>query len=120
METHEVHIGNVRQRFVYNKRRSFLEERNNGSLAVKHEPVNSFDMIRVQKNARNISRKICQNTGAIICKRNRSFENEIKKSGILVSVTQREKTIHENSNNVQSSVRNRLLVHQEINLPCPN
>ena len=29
-------------------------------------------------------------------------------------------TIHENLNNIQSSVRNRLLVHQEINLPRPN
>ena len=32
-----------------------------------------------------------------------------------------EKKDHENSNNVQSSIRNRLLVHQKnLNLPCPN
>ena len=42
------------------------------------------------------------------------------KSEIFISVRQREKKNHENSNNVQSSVRNRLLVHQEINLPCLN
>ena len=61
----------------------FLEERNNGSLAAKHDLETRgklckyFDTIRAQKNARSISRKKNQNTGSIICKRNRSFENEI-------------------------------------------
>ena len=73
----------VWQRFAYSKKRYFLEERNNGSLAVKRnletrgKLCKYFDTITAQNMRGVFQEKKNQNSGSIICKRNRSFENEI-------------------------------------------
>ena len=60
------------------KRKSdtFSEERNNGSLAVKRDLETRGKLNARQTKCEKYFKKKNQNTGSIICKRSRSFENE--------------------------------------------